>query len=78
MRELARNEFKWKDRRELKFENRTVCKLIPHNAHKNHYHLKFEWRAENTPEFFNLTNAKENGWSVCRKHYQEKLLEPRT
>ena len=76
MRTVARQAFHWEDHKDLIFQDRIVCSLVPHAIHPNHYHLKFEWRDEPTPEFFNLTNAKDNAWTICRRHYEEKLTEP--
>lgn len=52
-------EMHWKEWT-LMFLEQEMCTLIPHDFYARHYHLKFSWRAEKTPEFFNLVNAKEN------------------
>lgn len=75
------DEFYW-DRHDLRFENRTVAYLVPSEIYENHYHIKFEWRDEPTPEIFNLTNAKDNARRICQrrmnKDTEEKLSQPRT
>lgn len=42
------------------FEDELKVELVPHEKYENHYHLKFAWRDEKTPEFFNIVNAVEN------------------
>lgn len=44
----------------LFYRKKLLTELIPHDSVPNHYHLKFFWRNEKTPEFFNKTNAREN------------------
>lgn len=44
----------------LFYNEMLLTELIPHDVHENHYHLKFFWRDEKTPEFFNIVNAREN------------------
>lgn len=50
---------RWKDEK-LYHQKKYMGELIPHEIYPNHYHLKFAWRDEATPEFFNIFNAKEN------------------
>lgn len=74
MRILARKDFHWEGDH-LIFQGRSVCYLVKDENHENHWHLKFLWRDEPTPEFFNIVNARENAREYCRKHYQETLRE---
>lgn len=74
MRHLSRKDFTW-DGYDLMFQNRAVCTLVPHESVENHWHLKFEWRDEKTPEFFNVTNARENARIYCAEHEQERRSE---
>lgn len=73
MRHLARKDFNW-DGMDLIFQRRAICSLVPHEIYANHYHLKFEWRDEKTPEFFNIFNARENARIYSSRHVQESLL----
>ncbi len=58
--ENVRNkDLHWEDKK-LFYKDTLLTELIPHDTVENHYHLKFFWRDEKTPEFFNLTNAREN------------------
>lgn len=77
MRVVAREAFQWDKDGDLIFQERAVCSLVPHKTIPNHYHLKFDWRDGPTPEFFNITNAKENARVYCRRHYEENLPQPR-
>lgn len=54
---------KWNKNR-LTFNGKTVVELVPHDTVPKHWHLKFAWRDEKTPEFFNLTNAKCNARDI--------------
>lgn len=72
MRHLARKDFHWEENH-LIFQRRSVCYLVEDKNHKNHYHLKFYWRDEPTPEFFNIVNARENARIYCTRHEQERL-----
>ena len=51
--------FRWEGRK-LYHQKKYMGELIPHEIYPNHYYLKFMWRDEATPEFFNIFNAKEN------------------
>lgn len=77
MRTVARGAFNWNGM-DLIFQKRTVCRLIPHKTIPAHWHLKFDWKDEPTPEFFNIFNARENARNICRRKYEETLSEPRT
>lgn len=44
----------------LFFREMLLTELISHDTIEKHYHLKFFWRDEKTPEFFNIQNAREN------------------
>lgn len=72
MRHLARKDFTWDDL-DLMFQKRAVCSLVPHKTISAHWHLKFEWRDEPTPEFFNIFNARENARIYSAQHVQESL-----
>lgn len=72
MRHLARKDFTW-DGMDLMFQGRAVTSLVTHETIPNHYHLKFEWRDEKTPEFFNIFNARENARLYSARHVQESL-----
>lgn len=76
------NEFKWLHSHGewyLLFNENEVARLIKHENIENHYHILFDWRKDKTPEFFNITNAKDNARSIClakvnnniKKHVQE-------
>lgn len=56
---LRRRHLHWEGLK-LFYSEALLVELIAHEKHENHYYLKFFWREEETPEFFNLTNAKEN------------------
>lgn len=71
MRHLARKDFTWEGM-DLKFQNETVCSLIPSQKYENHYHLKFSWREKETPEFFNIFNARENARIYSAQNVQER------
>lgn len=58
---------------DLKFGKEVVTTLVPHSTIPNHYHLKFYWRDEKTPEFFNIVNARENARIYSSRHVQERL-----
>ena len=73
MRHLKRNDFNWDDD-DLIFQERAVCSLVKHETIPKHYHLKFEWRDEKTPEFFNIFNARENARLYSAQHEQERLF----
>lgn len=75
MRHLSHKEFNWDEDNDLIFQKRAVCSLVKHETIPAHWHLKFEWRDEKTPEFFNIFNARENARLICRKHYEETLAE---
>lgn len=51
--------FHW-DGMELYHEGIFMAELIPSEKWDKQYHLKFMWRDEPTPEFFNIFNAREN------------------
>lgn len=55
----------------LYFQNKLLVELIPHETYPKHWHLKFCWREEKTPEFFNAHNAWENSKRItlCRLNY---------
>lgn len=72
MRKLAHKEFHWEGDH-LIFQNKSVCYLVKDEDHKDHWHLKFAWRNEPTPEFFNRTNAMENARVYSLKHSQQSL-----
>ncbi len=44
----------------LYLKDKVLTELIPHDTVPKHFHLKFYWRDEKTPEFFNIFNAREN------------------
>jgi len=72
MTNLSHKQFHWEDM-DLIFQDRVIASLIPHEKYEKHWHIKFEWRNEKSPEFFNIFNARENARIYCLKHYQEKL-----
>lgn len=49
----------------LIFQKETLVELIPHETYPAHWYLKFRWRKEKTPEFFNIFNAKENSRRIA-------------
>jgi len=69
MRILASKDFNW-NKDDLMFQSKVVCSIIKHETIPNHYHLKFCWRDEKTPEFFNIINARENARLYSRWHMQ--------
>lgn len=83
---IGNKELFWKRKKgrlslELFFRKKLIAKLIPHKDIKNHYHIKFKWRDKPTPEFFNLSNARENTRIYVLRRLQsdqEKLTEART
>jgi len=58
------NVLSWKDLK-LMFNKKILVELIPSEKYEKHYHLKFCWREEKTPEFFNIFNAKENSRRIA-------------
>lgn len=58
------DRFAWKGLK-LFFECERMVELIPHEVYEKHYHLKFCWRDEQTPEFFNIFNARENSMRIA-------------
>lgn len=75
MRIVARNNLHWEDLK-LCWKDEVWTELIPHEIHLNHYHLKFRWRDEKTPEFFNIVNARENARVYSRRKIEESLSVP--
>lgn len=75
MRIPKREDFHWDEDNDLIYQGRAVCSLVKHETIPNHYHLKFEWRDEKTPEFFNIYNARENARVYCRRKQEETLRE---
>lgn len=69
------NNLDWKDNK-LYFQEKLLVELIPHEIYENHYHLKFDWRDEKTPEFFNLTNAKDNSRRIALYRLNYDLWQP--
>lgn len=53
----------WEDNK-LFFQQQEIVELIPSKIEK-HYHLKFIWREEKTPEIFNIFNARENSRRIA-------------
>lgn len=58
------DRFKWKNNK-LTHEGKFLVELVPHEKYEKHYYLKFCWRKEKTPEFFNLVNAKMNAMEIA-------------
>lgn len=54
------NKLHWDEDDDLIFQSMAMCSLVPHKTIPAHWHLKFIWRDDLTPEFFNIFNAKEN------------------
>lgn len=61
----------------LMYQDILLTELIPSKVYKNHYHLKFHWRDEPTPELFNIFNARENARTYSLQHCPESLRQPR-
>lgn len=59
---------RWEDGKKLFFSDELQVELIPHEVYEKHYHLKFRWRDEPTPEFFNIHNAKDNAMRITLFH----------
>ena len=74
MGKLADKEFTWRDK-DLIFRGEVICSLVPHQVVPNHWHLKFQWRHDKTPEFFNIFNARENARLYSRWHAQQTPVE---
>lgn len=54
-------ELSWdKTKVHLIFRGKPIASLVPCKEYEKHYHIKFSWREKETPEFFDLTNAREN------------------
>ena len=76
MRILADKEFTWNGD-DLMFQGEVICSIVKHETVPKHWHLKFSWRDEKTPEFFNIFNARENARLYSRRHAQGSLaVEP--
>lgn len=62
--------FTWEDLK-LYHQGKFMVELILSEKYEKHYHLKFMWRDEATPEFFNIINARENAkrFSLFRLNY---------
>lgn len=56
---IGRDDFYWVGNK-LFLKKEEFVELIPHELYTKMWHLKFRWRDEKTPEFFNLVNAREN------------------
>lgn len=59
----------------LYFRKILLTELIPHGTIEKHYHLKFYWREEKTPEFFNIYNARENARTMSLRRLPESPPE---
>lgn len=64
----------WEDHK-LFYSKMLLTELIPHEKYEKHYHLKFYWRDEKTPEFFNIYNARENARVYSLQHMSQSLSE---
>lgn len=53
----------WKKER-LFFEKKELVSLIPHERFDKMWYLKFSWRHDKTPEFFNIFWARENSMRI--------------
>lgn len=77
---MRQRDLKWKEKK-LYNKDQLLVELIPHEVYPKMYHLKFCWREDKTPEFFNIINAKENTRIYAAQHFQYdvvcSLYEPR-
>lgn len=82
MTEISQEELSWLRFKDLVYKGKTVASLVLSKDYPEMYHLKFYWRDEPTPEFFNIIHARENTRRIVRQHLmqdsQEKLCQPRT
>lgn len=56
---IGQDRLSWKFKK-LYYKDKLLAELIPHDSYPNMWHVKFYWREDKTPEYFNLVNAKEN------------------
>lgn len=61
------DRLKWKGLK-LYFGDRLVTELIPHDSAPKMYHLKFFWRDDKIPEYFNIIWARENARVYSLQH----------
>lgn len=59
----------------LYFSEKLLVELVPHEVHAKHWHLKFCWRDEKTPEFFNIYNARHNSRIISLYHLNYDVWE---
>ncbi len=71
---IGRDRFYW-DKLKLYYKDELQVELIPHENYENMYYLRFRWRDEKTPEFFNLINARENSRIYSARHVNEGVTE---
>lgn len=57
------NLLKWKGLN-LFFRKKKYVTLIPHETYPKMYYLKFFWREEKTPEYFNIIWSRENSMEI--------------
>lgn len=78
---IGSEDLRW-DNKKLYHKDKLLVELIPHETYEKHWHLKFYWRDEKTPEFFNIINAKENSRVYALQHLnydtRQKPAQPRT
>lgn len=74
LKNVRNKDLHWEENK-LFYQECLLAELIPHDVYENHYHLKFYWREEKTPEFFNLTNAKENARSYSLQRLPQSHRE---
>lgn len=66
--------FTW-DGLKLYHEGEFMVELVP-SKYEKQYHLLFKWRDTPTPEFFNITNAKENSMRFTLLRLNYDMWEP--
>ena len=72
---IGNKELTWDKDNDLIYQERTIVSLVPHEIHPKMWHLKFCWRDEKTPEFFNIFNARENARRFALSHLNQKAQE---
>lgn len=65
----------WK-KDKLYFQDKLLVSLVEHEKYPWMYYLKFSWRKEKTPEFFNITWARHNSRQISLFRLNYDVWEP--
>lgn len=73
---VGRNRLFYDEELNLIYKEEPILKLIPHAEYPGMWHIWFSWSKNTCPEFFNGTNAKENGFLIAMRHLNNGIEEP--